>query len=413
VNTGHLAVGLILVAMAAVADAADGDHTRILVTFADPSMTRAAVAGPARPGYRRTSSSYLVSIAVKRAANRLAEEYDLEIVDEWPILPLKVHCLVYGVDDGIAVDALLQRIRERPEVESAQLMNEFNVSTSASLQNADPHAGLQHNLETLELVKAHAWSLGAGSRVTIIDTGADFHHPDLEKQIRHHSDFVGDDKEAFTSDAHGTAVAGIIAAASDNGIGMTGIAPAAELTVLRACWYPDFQERAVCNSFTLAKALTFAVESDTHVINLSLGGPSDALLERLVRVALERGIIVVAAAPAGGRKGFPVSVSGVIAVGSENDPDDVTVRAPGDSILVPIPGGGFDFASGSSLSAAQVSGIVALLVARQPGLSRTDVTRLLVDSRPADRDDVNACRALAELLQLGGCDEKQSALHQP
>jgi subtilisin family serine protease len=106
-------------------------------------------------------------------------------------------------------------------------------------------------------------------------------------------------------------------------------------------------------------------------------------------------------------------VSGVIAVGSENDPDDVTVRAPGDSILVPIPGGGFDFASGSSLSAAQVSGIVALLVARQPGLSRTDVTRLLVDSRPADRDDVNACRALAELLQLGGCDEKQSALHQP
>lgn len=411
-KAGRLITSLVLVSIAALAGAADDDITKILVTFADPNMTNAAIAGPARPGYRRTSSSYLVSIAVKRAANRLADDFGLDIIDEWPILPLKVHCLVYGVADGIAVDTLLQRIRERPEVESAQLMNEFDVSTTA-LPNADPHARLQHNLETLELLKAHAWSLGAGSRITIIDTGADFHHPDLEKQIRHHSDFVGDDKEAFTSDAHGTAIAGIIAAASDNGIGMTGIAPAAELTVLRACWYPDIQQRAVCNSFTLAKALTFAVESDTHVINLSLGGPSDALLERLVRVALERGIIVVAAAPADGRKGFPVSVSGVIAVGSENDHHDVTVRAPGDSILVPIPGGGFDFASGSSLSAAQVSGIVALLVARQPGLSRTDVTRLLVDSRPADRDAVNACRALAELLQLGGCDDKQSALRQP
>lgn len=383
-------------------DDAQATSPRILVTFADPGMSSAATAGPSRPGYSRRPSAYLVSVGVKRAASRIARDFDLDVIDEWPIVPLRVHCLVFEAPKSVTVEELLRQLRERPEVESAQLMNRFEVLAEKVSATGDPYAGLQHNLETLELSQAHAWSRGDGTRVTIIDTGADFNHPELRAQIRFHQDFVGSDERAFVSDAHGTAVAGVIAAAANNGLGVVGVAPSASLTVLKACWYDRGHPDAVCDSFTLAKALANAIDSDAHVINLSIGGPSDGLLARLVAAALERDKVIVAAAPQ--QPGFPSEVPGVIVAGSGAGvlKAGQQLLAPGDEILVPVPGGGFDFASGSSLSAAQVSGIAALLIARQPRLSRADINRLIAGSA-VDGQPVNACRALADLLQLSGC----------
>ena len=401
---------LFVAAPAAEPQVPDDGRARILVTFADPGMSNAARAGPVRPGYNRKSAGYLVSVKVRRAARRVAEDFGLNVVDEWPIVPLNVHCLVYAVAADTAVEPLLERLRQRPEVESAQLLNRFEVSGAAA---PDPYWELQHNLETLELAQAHVWSLGDGADVTIIDTGADIRHPELETQIRTHLDFVEAGDDAFVADAHGTAVAGIIGAASGNGVGMTGIAPAAKLSVLKACWYAAARENAVCDSFTLAKALAHAIESGTDVINLSLAGPSDPLLGRLVRVALDRGIVVVAAASQDSQTGFPADLPGVIAVASVPDSDVAPTRfvAPGEEILVPVPGGGFDYASGSSLSAAQVTGIIALLLAEQPGLDSEAVNRLLTDSR-AGGVSVNACRALAHLLHRSGCrDDAATALN--
>lgn len=408
-----VAVWLVLLGGIAVADDDEAQH--ILVTFEDPGMSHSARPGPARPGYSRRSGTYLVSFSVRRAADRVARDFDLQIVDEWPIVPLNVHCLVYAVPDDVALDSLLTDLRQRPEVESAQLLNRFQVQGTPPAGSADPYGKLQHNLETMEVSQAHAWTRGAGSRVTIIDTGIDLQHPELVTQVREHHDFVTGAGRREVADAHGTAIAGIIAAASENGIGMTGIAPETELTVLRACWHDPASAYAVCDSFTLAKALTHALESKTDVINLSLGGPHDALLARLVNLALQRGILVVAAAPR--QAGFPTDVPGVIVVGSGpvSDSAETAFRltAPGDDILVPVPGGGFDYASGTSLSAAQVSGVIALLVAERPGLRRDDVTALLAGSRTAPQAPVNACRALAQLLGRGGCRETATANHYP
>jgi hypothetical protein len=392
---------------------AETERTRILVTFSDPGMSNAARAGPARPGYSRRSSTYLVSVNVNRAAKRLAKDFGLQKVDEWPILPLKVHCLVYAVSSEMPVDELLGLLRQRPEVESAQRLNEFEVSESIDKSEVDPYSGLQHNLGTLELDKAHAWSLGDGINVTIIDTGADFRHPELKTQIKTHRDFAGANDDEFTADAHGTAVAGVIGAAANNGIGVVGVAPSAQLSVLRACWYRRGDTGgAVCDSFTLAKALSYALENGTDIINLSLGGPSDELLGRRIKLALQSGIVVVAAAPAVQTNGFPADIPGVIVVESEQSPGSelhrFPVQAPGDEILVPVPGGGFDYASGSSLSAAHVSGIVALLVAKQPDLSRDDISLLLIGSRTIAGKSVNACRALAQLLQESGCRDRET-----
>lgn len=385
------------------------DVTKILVTFSDAGMSNAARAGPAQPGYTRRTSSYLISVGVRRAANRVARDFNLVTLDEWPIISLKVHCLVYGAPDAVNIDDLLARLRQRPEVESAQLMNEFEVSTDSISAGADPYAELQHNVITLELAQAHRWSRGDGTTVSIIDTGADFEHPELRARIASHRDFVESEDGEFSADVHGTAVAGVIGAEGDNGVGIIGVAPSTELSVLKACWHRPDREHAICNTFTLAKALNYAIESGTDIINLSLNGPSDALLRRLVELALERGIVVVAAAPEEIHSGFPVEIAGVIVVGS-NDPHNSNevaarpfVKAPGADILVPVPRGGYDFASGTSLAAAHVSGIVALLVARRPGLTANEITSLLVNSQLANAESVNACRALAELLAETGC----------
>jgi hypothetical protein len=394
--------------------AEDTAAIRILVTFSDPGLSSAAQVGPPRPGYRRRSSAYLASVGVMRSARRIAKDFNLATLDDWPIAPLKVHCLVYGVSDDVEVEKLLAKLNARPEVESAQLLNQFEVSAAIENNSADPYTKLQHNLDTLELGQAHTWSVGLGTNVTVIDTGVDIDHPELRTQIASHHDFVDDVVSEFSADAHGTAVAGVIGAAANNGVGMIGVAPSTRLSVLKACWYATGKTHATCDSFTLAKALSHAIESDTDVINLSLGGPSDALLGRLVETALRRGIVVVAAAPSQEHALFPAEIPGVIVVGSDEQPlapgmvERVRISAPGDDILVPVPQGGYDYASGSSLSAAQVSGIVALLVASRPGLTSDEVSALLVDSRPTVGESVNACRALAKLLQRTGCRDLQT-----
>jgi len=393
----------------ALAQSAEPD--RILITIADPGLSKAARSGPARPAYNRRSSLYLVSVNVRRAANKVADDFGLHVVDEWPIVPLRVHCLVYEVPEGTETEELLQRLRARPEIESAQRLNEFEVSATPQKDLADPFAGLQHNLDTLELSEAHLWSQGAGTRIAVIDTGADLGHPDLKTQIHEHYDFVTAKDDDFSSDAHGTAIASIIGAASNNGFGITGIAPAAEITLLRACWYRGHQAHAVCDSFTLAKALTQALDLKANIINLSLGGPADALLARLVRVAEERGVVVVAAAADTKQPGFPANVPGVLVVSSWPLDHDAPspLSAPGQEILVAIPGGGFDYASGTSLSAAHVSGVVALLLAQSPNLQRDSIFQLLIGSQQSYGASVNACRALSNLLQRGGCRDMATA----
>jgi subtilisin family serine protease len=195
---------------------------------------------------------------------------------------------------------------------------------------------------------------------------------------------------------------------------MIGVAPSTRLSVLKACWHAPGRSQAICDSFTLAKALSYAIESDTDVINLSLAGPSDALLGRLAGEALRRGIVVVAAAPGQTGSGFPAEIAGVIVVGSNDQIDSrdavhaFPINAPGDDILVPVPRGGYDYASGSSLAAAHVSGIVALLVARRPGLTSNQISTLLMASRPTVDESVNACRALAQLLQRSGCKSSEA-----
>ena len=122
----------------------------------------------------------------------------------------------------------------------------------------------------------------------------------------------------FSGDKHGTAIAGVIAARANNGMGIVGIAPGAKLIALKACWpTPSGSIEAVCNSFTLALAINTAIKMGVDILNLSLTGPEDPLISKLLKIATGRGIVVVAADPGTSSPTahrFPALMEDVIAV---------------------------------------------------------------------------------------------------
>jgi subtilisin family serine protease len=215
------------------------------------------------------------------------------------------------------------------------------------------------------------------------------------------------------AEPHGTAVAGIIAARADDGLGIAGIAPEARLLALRACWpaATSGEAAALCSSFTLAKALQFALDENAQVINLSLGGPHDRLLERLLDTALSRGITIVGAAnPEVGNGGFPASHRGVLAVAGDDGHDvagDILL-APSRDIPTTLVNQKWGFVTGSSFAAAHVTGLVALLRELAPDLRPQQLREALAPptgpGMPAGRHAmVDACAAVGRTTGTCAC----------
>ena len=278
---------------------------------------------------------------------------------------------------------------------------------------SDPYRPLQRNLDMMDVAGAHLWSRGEGVRVAIIDTGVDASHPDLAGRVVKQENFVDGSKSG--RDRHGTAVAGVIAAVENNSQGIVGIAPAARLYAMRACWpAPQDEARSVCSTLTLAKALAAAIEARIDIVNLSLTGPADPLLTRLVEVGLRRGVVFVGATPPNSDGSvFPTGIPGVIGVdaaGAKASADSV-LFAPASEVLTLVPDGRYDFLSGSSLAAASVSGGIALLLARDRNLRAENARDLLarssrkVATSQGEAASVNLCAAMAALMHQPECKE--------
>lgn len=143
---------------------------------------------------------------------------------------------------------------------------------------------------------AHRLSTGLDVKIAVIDTGADIKHSDLQGRIISITNFVEGGELSFSTDQHGTAIAGIIGAQSDNGIGIVGIAPKSEILIMKSCWYSQRTGNgAKYSSWTLAKAIDAAINKGVKIINLSLAGSHDKLLESLLGTANQRGITIVTA----------------------------------------------------------------------------------------------------------------------
>ncbi len=416
VVAGFALIAAIGLAAPALADDPSRDSSRdILVTFENEN------AAGARGGFGvpyRNRKRYAIAAQVRRDAAALADEYSLVELDSWPIKSLSVYCVVYRVEQPEDRDALLDELNDDPRVESVQPLQEFETGTDPGPSYDDTYVNLQHGFETMSVSAAHRHSLGEGVRIAIIDSEADTRHEDLRGRLRRIERISVDGKAADTE--HGTAIASVIGANANNAKGIVGIAPKARIDLFAACWAERNSESAVCDSFSLAKALDMAIEDAPDVVNLSLTGPYDPLLARLLMRLHASGVVLVSAIASDLTKSnsFPASLEAVIGVANSADgpadptadvasvPDAARIFAPGHQILVAVPDDRYDFRSGSSIAAAHVSGIVALLLAEAPELSPGDISKMLQRSQAASSSStisVNACAALQMVNESCDC----------
>ena len=343
--------------------------------------------------YSGTYGDQLARSARERLARRIAGRYRLTLIDEWPMPMLGMDCFVMAVPDGRSTRQAADQVAHDAQVAWTEPVQLYGAREAIPTPN-DPLFAAEPAARQWRLAELHQIATGRGIKIAVIDSGIDAAHPDLAGQLLVRRNFVAREGEA--SERHGTAVAGIIAGKANNGVGIAGVAPDARLLALRACWQAPSTGATLCDSFSLAKAIYFAIQQKADVINLSLSGPEDRLLRELLKTALTRGCAVVAAfdqkRPRGG---FPASVPGVIAVSDAFSGGDVYI-APGRDVPTTQPGGRWFLVNGSSYAAAHVSGLAALVWQRRRSANLT-----LVAARGQGRF-IDACATLVRVAS--GCD---------
>jgi subtilisin family serine protease len=312
-------------------------------------------------------------------SSEIAAKYQVKFTRDFPLASAGIHCAAFVVPPEIDYTRVLEAVKADPRILDAQENQTFTTATA----KASAIAQLQYAAEQMHVPELHQWVDGSGVTVAVIDTGVDRDHPELRGATIDAKNFVEPRQSGgFDGDRHGTAVAGLIAARTDNEIGIAGIAPGADILAIKACWHPDTQtESARCSSWTIAQAIDHAVQSEADIINLSLAGPPDRLITRMLEQAHRQNSILVAAAGdlTGPEQAYPASLPNVIGVvGTDKrgtlkttawPEDNELLVAPGEEIVTLSPGGGFRLRSGSSLASSHVSGLLALLLSAGSGRS--------------------------------------------
>lgn len=326
----------------------------------------------------------------------LAQRYRLALVSaqDFPLIGSRM--TLFRITDGRAVDTVRQQMAGDGSVRSTQPNFRYvlqDQTTTPAISEGDP---AQYAVAKLRLPQAHALSHGNNVTVAVIDSGIDVDHPELADTVVGSFDALGSKEAAHV---HGTGIAGAIVAHAR----LIGSAPSARVLAIRA--FGVAQGGAESTSFVILKSLDYAASHGAQVINMSFAGPKDALVARGIAAAAARGIVLVAASGNAGPKSaplYPAASPGVIAVSATDAYDrlfpasnrgaHIAVAAPGVDVFLPAPGGKYQMTSGTSFSAAYVSGLAALMLARDAGLKPDDVRGILMrtarDLGAPGRDDL-------------------------
>lgn len=328
---------------------------------------------------------------------------------------------LFRISDGRSFETVRREFAADGSVRSAQPNFRFFLQQ----QKTTPAEGdqAQYALAKLRLPEAHKLAHGTGIRVAVIDSGIDTKHRELAGSIVDSFDALASSEGPHV---HGTGIAGAIAAHAR----LMGSAPAAELVAIRA--FSGTANGAQSNSWVILKALDYAARRNARIINMSFAGPKDPLVERGINAEAARGIVMVAAAGNAGAKSpplYPAANPNVIAVSATDAQDHlfqasnrgghIAVAAPGAEVFLPAPDEKYQMTSGTSFSAAYVSGVAALMLERNPAL-RPDELRAVIMKTARDlgspgRDDLfgageaDACAAVEAVTSAQAAPVASSA----
>lgn len=335
-------------------------------------------------------SNYNSSLEFRRFAERVAKQYNFKLKKEWFIESLAVYCLIVEFNDD--QEDTLSALKKNKRVQWVQPSNDFGVLNSP-VGDVKPASS-----EVASVSGIPSWINGKGVKITIIDSAVDREHQDLAPAVKKVKDFViSDDKSDLSGEAHGTAIAGVLVAQPSK-VGLAGVAPGARLTAFRGCWEEGDDTR--CNTLSLARALDAVVSNQSAILNLSLSGPRDRLLDRLVEKVVANGTLIVAAfdPQRANTNRFPTRRDGVLIVRAETMDSEHKneFTAPG-ARLVASPGNRYDFISGHSIATAYTSGVLALIAQVQQGSAKQQLQKI---ASQFDSGKIQTMSELVNRLQL-------------
>lgn len=316
----------------------------------------------------------------------LAATFNLNVVETVPVALLEGSIIRFRYPDNRPLSDVIALLRSDLRVSQAQPNNYYHPVVKKKKKRSRRSKG-QYSLAKLSVSPAHEISQGRDVTVAVIDTGIDTRHPVLAKSIAKSFDAVGDGKKA--ADRHGTAIAGLIAGQGK----VKGVAPLSKLLAVRAFSMHREYNKPMTSGMILLRALDWSYANQARIFNMSFSGPYDPLVQKALKSAYEKGVILVAAAGNGGPKAapaYPAAYKNVIAITALDNKDKlyahanrgsyVTVAAPGVDMLVPSLKNGYRYSSGTSLAAAQISGLIALLLEKNPQASAQEVRESIIAS---------------------------------
>ncbi len=333
-------------------------------------------------------------------ATELARDYGLRGDTLYTSALLGTRVVRLTIPDARSIADVLQQISGDARIEVVQPNYVFTASGAAAAPLPVP----QYAIDKLRLGEAHKLARGKRVKVAVIDTGVDTAHPAFSGAL--HDTFNALSASKDSPEAHGTSIAGIVGARA----GFAGVAPDAQVLSARA-FTSAASGPAQSHTLAVLKSLDWAVSRGARVVNMSFAGPEDPLLGRAIAAAVKQGVVVVAAAGNGGpdaKPAYPAAFADVIAVSATDSGDKlydkanrgayIAIAAPGVDIVAPAPKGAYDISSGTSLAAAHVSGIAALMLEKEPKLNAADVRKRLAGAAS------NPGNASADLVGAGIVD---------
>ncbi|MBN8986835.1 MAG: S8 family serine peptidase [Rhizobiales bacterium] len=315
-------------------------------------------------------------------ADELARRHGLERIASQEFRLIGSTIGLFRIVDQRPVDIVRREFAADGSVKSVQLNFRYLLQDQKDQKRTVTEGdAAQYAVAQLRLPPAHKLVRGMNVTIAVIDSGVDVKHPELVNSVADSFDALGSKEGPHV---HGTGIAGAIAAHGR----LMGSAPEARLLAIRA--FGGGANGAGSTSYVILKSLDYATEHGAQIINMSFAGPKDPLIERGVAATASRGILMVAAVGNGGAKSpplYPAANPNVIAVSgtdaqeklfaASNRGAHISVAAPGADIFLPAPDEKYQITSGTSFSAAYVSGVAALMLERNPALKPNDLRRIL------------------------------------
>ncbi|HEY1240624.1 MAG TPA: S8 family serine peptidase [Bryobacteraceae bacterium] len=253
----------------------------------------------------------------------------------------------------------------------------------------DPWFKDQWHLGKIEAPAAWERTTGAPDVVVaVIDSGIDAGHPDLASSLAPGWSFWKGSGDTSDTLGHGTAVAGTLAAASNNGLGVAGVSWGSRIMPLAVVDPNDFAAYS-----SIAAAVQYAADHGARVINISIGGSSpSSFLQSAIDYAWSKGVVIFASAmnKSTSTPYYPAACKHVIAVAATDSADLpagfsnygnwIGISAPGSGILTTMAGGGYGYWYGTSFSSPIAAGVAALMLAANPSLTNSELVAILEET---------------------------------